>query len=433
MNTDPEPGVNATISTRAEQVFAEFLSASEEGTNPKFDQLVSDHPDIATELEELQRRWFSVSGLFEQLAGRGTVRDAARLPRSDAGSRADEQIGDFRLIEPLGHGAMGEVWLAEDVPMRRQVALKLVRPELLDESSLALFAREARAGGRLSHPGIVAVHGHGHSGGIAWIAMEAVESGRTLRDRLLELREADTIPKEHYRETAETVVRIADALAAAHAAAVIHRDVKPANVLLAKDGAPRLTDFGLARITDESVLSRSDVIAGTVPYMSPEQVRASRSGIDDRTDQFSLGIVLFELLTLQRPFAGDTLEQIADQILHVEAPDPRSIRSQVPSELSVICLKALEKSADQRYASVAEFADDLRQVPAQRADPRAGAGGAPDDPQVVAASPHGERVDRAHSHRGRRYHRSARQQRPGGCTCSTWSANRGVDQRFYSK
>ena len=254
---------------------------------------------------------------------------------------------------------MGQVWEARDENLRTDVALKLILPGRIDARSLDLFAREARAGGRLRHPYIVTTLATGRADGLTWIAQELVDGSWTLKDYLDQLRAEDAVPKDHYRSIALFVAQVADGLQAAHDAGVIHRDVKPANILIAPDDTPRLTDFGLARVADDSFLSVSGEIAGTWSYMSPEQVRAKRSGLDHRSDVFSLGVVLYELLTLRRPFEGDTAHQIAEQIVHVEPPPATKLRSQCPRELAVICGKALEKDPAHRYASMRELSADL--------------------------------------------------------------------------
>jgi len=270
-------------------------------------------------------------------------------------------IGEFRLVALLGQGGMAQVWEAEQLTLGgRRVALKFIRPECVSGRTLELFAREARAGGRLSHPGIVMVYGHGTADGLAWLALELVEGGRTLKHVLQEARQATELPAGHDRHVARLVADVAEAMHVAHAAGVIHRDLKPHNVLLAPGERPKVTDFGLARITDETQLSVSGDLAGTFAYMSPEQLTARRMRIDHRTDVFSLGVVLYELIVLRRPFEGDTLHQIAAQILEKDPPDPRTIRSRVPRDLAVIAAKALEKQPEKRYPSCAELAADLR-------------------------------------------------------------------------
>jgi WD40 repeat protein/serine/threonine protein kinase len=269
-------------------------------------------------------------------------------------------VGDFELRTLLGQGGMGQVWEANQLSLSRQVAVKFVRPERVTKHQLELFAREARAGGRLSHSGIVAVYGHGESDGLAWIAMELVPGAWDLRDFLDEVVRMGDVPVGYDKKVAQFIAKVADAVQAAHDAGVIHRDLKPQNILITESDDPKVTDFGLARIVDEQALSHTGDFAGTYFYMSPEQVAAKRAGLDHRTDVFSLGIVLYEMLSLVRPFQGDTEHQVAEQILMKDPTDPKSLRSKVPRDLAVICMKALEKDRDKRFDSIGDVAADLR-------------------------------------------------------------------------
>ncbi|MFT7670397.1 MAG: serine/threonine protein kinase/formylglycine-generating enzyme required for sulfatase activity [Planctomycetota bacterium] len=281
-------------------------------------------------------------------------------PEPAPGLEAGKVVGDFRLLSMIGQGGMGQVWEAEQLSLGgRRIAVKFVRPERVSPKQLEYFEREARAGGRLSHPGIVAVHGYGESDGQAWIAMELVEGTWTLRDFLDELVREDELPADYDRHVARFVRELATAMHAAHGGGVIHRDLKPQNILITRENSPKVTDFGLARITDEAALSHTGDFAGTYYYMSPEQVAAKRAGIDHRTDIFSLGVLLYEMLALVRPFQGDTSHQVAEQIAFKDAPDLRTMRSRIPKDLVVIAGKALEKDRDRRFATMSELADDL--------------------------------------------------------------------------
>lgn len=281
-------------------------------------------------------------------------------PEPQAGLEVGKVIGDYRLLELVGQGGMGQVWRAEQISLgRRAVALKFVRPERVSPKQLSYFEREARAGGRLSHPGIVAVHGSGETDGVAWISMELVDGCWTLRDFLDETLRGEEVPSDYDERVAHFVGRLAEALEAAHASGVVHRDLKPHNILITSDDKPKITDFGLARIVDEEALSQTGDFAGTYFYMSPEQVAAQRMGIDFRTDIFSLGVVMYEMLTLRRPFQGDTAHQVAQQIVLKDPPDMRSVRSRIPRDLAVICGKALAKDPDRRYASMSALAQDI--------------------------------------------------------------------------
>lgn len=292
-------------------------------------------------------------------------------PRSDSTDSLDEgslsahlapgdELGGFRLIRRIAQGGMGTVWEAEDSSLRRKVALKLIRPERVHSKAIALFEREARAGGRLHHPGLVPVFSSGQARGIHFIAQELVGSGHHLARSLKELDDQQVASDSYHREVAGFIVQVADAMQSAHEAGVIHRDLKPHNILIDRHGAPRVTDFGLARIEDEATLFSQPGIVGSYSYMSPEQATGMNEGLDHRTDIFSLGVVLYEMLTGRRPFDGDTHDQVLRQIVGDDPPTPQMVRSRVPGDLSVICVKTLEKKPEHRYASMRELAADLR-------------------------------------------------------------------------
>jgi serine/threonine protein kinase len=268
-------------------------------------------------------------------------------------------IGEFRLVRRLGEGGMGTVWEAEQPSLSRHIALKLIRSEQVDERSIQFFQREARAGGKLHHPGIVAIYAAGEADGIPYICQELVEGGQTLADALLSLRGQELLPEDYYNASVELLSGIADAMQGAHDAGVIHRDLKPQNILIDARGSPKVTDFGVARVIGENTITDSTIL-GTCLYMSPEQASTTNRDIDHRSDVFSLGAILYEVLTLRRPFEGDTVHQILERVVNEDPPFPKDVRSRMPSELAVICMKALEKQRDRRYASMRDFADDLR-------------------------------------------------------------------------
>jgi len=351
MTERSSPDNNSAAKVR--ELLAIFLSEPHEDVAADFENLCSQYPEANDEL----RRNYSIAS--KETFAFFTRRTGDREPEYSGGMRVGERIGDFTLLARIASGGQGEVWEARQASLQRRVALKLVLPDRIDKRSLALFAREARAGGRLAHAGIVAVYGYGEDGGRHWIAQELVEGSWTLRDFIDEMRNADELPPNYYRSVATFLVALADALQAAHDAGVIHRDVKPQNVLITKDDRPKLTDFGLARITDEMAVSITGDFAGTWLYMSPEQVTAKRIEIDHRTDIFSLGVVMYEMLGLVRPFTGDTTHQIAEKIIYWEPVDLTKLRSKLPHDLAVICGKALEKRKDARYPTMQEFAGDL--------------------------------------------------------------------------
>ena len=240
------------------------------------------------------------------------------------------------------------------------MALKLLsgRRNPVDREVLR-FVREAQAGGRLRHPNVVTVHGYGELHGCHFIVQELVPDGSSLADFIESMRAAPDFPPDYDRRVARLVSKAARALQAAHDVGVIHRDVKPQNILIDEDDEPKVADFGLARLLDAESISHTGEFAGTYCYMSPEQAMSRRMGIDHRTDVFSLGATLYELITLHRAFDGETTHEVAEMILYVDPPAPRTVRPEIPRDLEVVCRKAMEKRRDHRYADMAALADDL--------------------------------------------------------------------------
>jgi serine/threonine protein kinase/formylglycine-generating enzyme required for sulfatase activity len=347
----PERGYPLWVNSDSEstaELLELYLVAREKDTGLSFDHWVAAYP---AEADALRRAWADCQ--------RGTMALAGANSPSGLAPAAGQRVGAFTLVEHLGRGGQATVWEAEQEGLGRRVALKLLRSDRESRRDLALFQREARAGARLRHEGIVTVYDHGEEAGVSWIAQELIPDGRTLRDRIEEIRRQAVPFGGWYREVADVILSVALALDVAHDAGIVHRDVKPQNILLTPEGRPKVGDFGLARVDGITSHSQTGQLVGTYFYMSPEQVAAKRAGIDHRTDIFSLGTVLYEMLTLSRPFEGDTSHQICSRILMRDPPEPRVVRSQVPKELSVICGKALEKDPRKRYATMAEFAADI--------------------------------------------------------------------------
>jgi serine/threonine protein kinase len=269
-------------------------------------------------------------------------------------------VGDYRLEVRIGAGGMGQVWKAVQTSLQRPVAIKFMREDRVDERSVAFFAREARAGGRMNHPGLVTVYAAGQAGELHWIAQELVPGGATLRDFIEDARKSAHPQGEYYRALAGFLIELCDAMQFAHDAGVIHRDLKPNNILVTPDDRPKVTDFGLARLTDEASISEAFALQGTPYYMSPEQVMGKLGGIDHRADIFSLGAVIYEALTLRKAFDADTQAAVFYQILRDDPPDPRSIDARIPDDLAIVCMRALEKRRRDRFASMRELGDELR-------------------------------------------------------------------------
>ncbi len=277
---------------------------------------------------------------------------------AEPGTDRPRRLGDYELLREIGRGGMGVVFEARQVGLERRVAVKVLSDALnLAPRTVARFRREAATAARLDHPAIVGVHATGEVDGVHWFAMELID-GLPLDEHVAALR--STRPDAVVRETVELCARIADALHFAHEAGVVHRDVKPSNVLVRQDGTPVLTDFGLAREQGLPSLSQTGDFAGTPYYVSPEQALGTGKELDRRTDVFSLGVTLYELLTERRPFPGESSDQVLVGILTRDPPDPQKVAPTLNRDIAAILLKALEKERDRRYESAAAFAADLR-------------------------------------------------------------------------
>ncbi|HEX5362985.1 MAG TPA: protein kinase [Gallionella sp.] len=264
------------------------------------------------------------------------------------------QLGRYEVLGELGQGAMGVVYKAKDPLIDRIVAIKTINLGLaLDEKEEyeGRFYQEAKAAGRLNHPNIVTIYDVGKSGDVAYIAMEFLQ-GRELRDIM---NDGERLPVE---QVLEIVAQVALGLAYAHEHEIVHRDVKPSNIMVVRDGHVKITDFGIARMASAAVRTQTGMVLGSPKYMSPEQVMGKN--IDQRSDIFSLGVMLYEMLTGQAPFSGENVNAIMYQTLNAAPPPPSQVNPSAPEMIDFIVAKALAKSVEDRYQNAKDFAADLR-------------------------------------------------------------------------
>ena len=368
---------DAAIDDRDERlavVFDQMMQASKPGSPQKrLDDAVRLHPDLARDLRELFATTLIVDDIamlqstdLNHLTGGGST-----FPRTSgslaAGSAIGTMIGEYELRQEIGRGGMGVVYRAFQASLERTVALKMIpNAAFAAAQDLARLRAEALAAARLSHPNIVPVYEVGEHNGQPWFSMQFIE-GTTLSQRLM------SGPMKP-REAAALLVPIVEAIGAAHRAGVLHRDLKPSNILIAVDGTPFVTDFGLAKrvnVEAESMasgsmgsdltnLTQSGAILGTPAWMSPEQAAGQTDSIDVATDVYSLGAVLFAMLTGRPPFQAASPLDTVLMVIEQDPPNIRMLNRAVDSDLEMVVMKCLQKPQDLRYSSAGALADDLR-------------------------------------------------------------------------
>ena len=387
MNHDPTcpPNLENDVSASSmESILDELADRLQSGENLDIESYCLRYPQHATKIRELEPTLRAMRAFAE-------VRQNAAEPEFDC---PYETLGDFRILKEIGRGGMGVVYEAEQVSLGRRVALKVLPfAAVLDQRQLQRFRNEAQAAAMLKHSNIVTVYSVGTERGVHFYAMELVQ-GKSLCEVISELkssggasrpdfctdepwaeggrsRSSETTPRmalsteedpksdEYFRNVARLIHAVAEALDYAHGQGVVHRDIKPSNLLLDGRGHVSIADFGLAQFQNEHNLTMSGDVLGTIRYMSPEQADGKKL-LDHRTDIYSLGLVLYELLVLRPAWNGTDRRQLLRQITESEPAAPRKVRPSIPVDLETITLKAIVKEPESRYLSGREFADDLR-------------------------------------------------------------------------
>ncbi len=330
------------------------------GRTPDIEAAVQRHPDLAAELRSLWGAMVLADNLGGGLAGddqaavEETTEHPAATDRRSRSEMAGKTIGDYELLEELGRGGMGVVYKARHRSLDRIVALKVMRHgNSAQAAELLRFRQEALSAARLEHPHVVPVYEVGPNDDQPYFTMQYVP-GETLADRL---REGPLPP----REAAQLLLPVCEAIQAAHSHGLLHRDLKPSNILIDASGRPMVTDFGLAkRVDDDSSLTHSGAILGTPTHMAPEQAAGSRGQIGPTTDVYSLGTILYQMLTGRPPFQGSSPMETVLMVLEQDPLPPRLLNPRANRALEMIALKCLQKPQELRYATAAALADDLR-------------------------------------------------------------------------
>jgi serine/threonine protein kinase len=339
-----------SASQSLDDLLAECIAAEESGRAIDADALAGQHPEHAAELREFLANRDQMRRLAEPLQGAA----AAAMGRRNGQSLGKVRyFGDYELVDEIAAGGMGIVYKARQVSLNRIVAVKMIlKGTLASEDDVKRFRAEAEAAANLQHPGIVAIHEVGLHEGQHYFSMDFVE-GHSLAQ----------LPREQplsARQAAEYVRDAAEAVHYAHQQGTLHRDLKPSNVLIDRHNRVRITDFGLAkRIEDNSDLTLTGQILGTPSYMPPEQALGKRSLIGTASDVYSLGAVLYELLTGRPPFRGESPGETLRQVETLDPVSPRLLSPAAPRDLETICLKCLEKEPHKRYLTAQHLADDL--------------------------------------------------------------------------
>ncbi|HLN28788.1 MAG TPA: protein kinase [Gemmataceae bacterium] len=396
--TTPSAEISSQQSTLVLGILEEYLENRERGDGQRPQELLDRYPDLAPVLEPYLETLEALDGAAASL--KGAARESEPAP--SAAPAEQDRIGDFQILREVGRGGMGVVYEAKQLSLGRRVALKVLPVAAgMDAKQLQRFRNEAQAAANLHHNHIVPIYFVGSDRGVHYYAMQFID-GQTLAEVIAEVRhlavggaqgrqdEVAAVPEPadsdkptptvdmptppavplstersnrspaFFRSVAQLGRQAAEALEHAHQLGVIHRDIKPANLLLEATGHLWITDFGLARWSTEQSLTVTGDLVGTLRYMSPEQALAKRGLVDHRSDIYSLGVTLYEMLTQQPALAGTDRAELLRQIVHEDPQKPTRLNPRIPVELETIVLKAMTKEPEHRYATAQELGDDLQ-------------------------------------------------------------------------
>ncbi|MCG8649126.1 MAG: protein kinase [Pirellulales bacterium] len=367
-----EPAVTRDLSDAQKERLAllldRYLSALEEGAPPSIEELVREEAELA---EPLRTYIAGLEDLHQIAVGFVPQVDSEQVDSERAiseqgggngGHSAGDprRLGDFELLEEIGRGGMGVVYRARQISLNRTVAIKLLPfAAVLNARQIARFKNEAQAAAQLHHPNIVPVFNVGSERGVHYYTMQFID-GQSLDD-LIEQQKSEGV-RPDLAATITAGIEAAEALHTAHQFGVVHRDIKPSNLILDREGKLWVTDFGLARCQRDVTLTKTGDVVGTMRYMSPEQARGEAAIVDGRTDVYSLGATLYEMLCLEPAFQGGDAPGILRNIDERSAKPLRSLRGDLPRDLETVIAKAMSKTRDGRYETAAEFAEDLRRI-----------------------------------------------------------------------
>jgi eukaryotic-like serine/threonine-protein kinase len=372
-----------------EQAVQRFVDAQLQGQKPDVDEFVKQYPEFENQIRKRLQNLNEIDSLFDCLMQADTSDFGNAITESNL---VGQKLGDYEILKMVGQGGMGAVFLARQVSLDREVALKVISSVGGPQAkNLDRFKRESKVLAQISHPNIVPIYEIGQQGPYSYFAMEYVkgvslskiidavrkapqsqkasdvmakclfESGISFTEQTKKGNSGAEVDTDYIINISKVIISIATALDYAHKQGILHRDVKPANILIKYDGTAKLVDFGLARAQAQQTITLSGEFFGTPSYVSPEQIRKPET-VDCRSDVFSLAATYYECLTLHPPFGGDTINETLTQVISCEAVPPKKYCPRLSMDFNTVLLHALEKSPEDRYQTASDFASDIKNL-----------------------------------------------------------------------